>query len=142
VRARRGRLVLGVAVVAGALGWVAFRGLSGNLVYYLTPSEILHKGTSEVGQRVRMGGLVEPGSVRQDGTVVRFVVTDGTTHMTVVDTAGVPSLFAPGKGVVVEGAYGADGAFHADTVLVKHSDNYRPPAPGQTPTAANLQGNG
>ena len=49
---------------------------------------------------------------------------------------------AAGKGVVVEGTLGSDGAFHADTVLVKHSDNYRPPAPGQTPTSADLQGGG
>ena len=71
---------------------------------------------------------------------VRFVVTDGTSHLTVIDTGGVPSLFRTGQGVVVEGYYGSDGAFHADTVLIKHNGVYRPPAPGETPTSANLQG--
>ena len=50
----------------------------------------------------------------------------------------VPSLFRAGAGVVLEGVYGGDGAFHADTVLVKHSDSYTPPAPGQTPHSASV----
>jgi cytochrome c-type biogenesis protein CcmE len=137
---KRARVVFVLAVIAGSLGWIAFKGLAGNLVYYQTPTEILHRGQSEVGQRIRLGGLVEPGSVTQARSLVRFVVTDGTTRMTVLDTGGVPSLFRAGQGVVVEGQYGADGAFHADTVLVKHSGVYRPPGPGQTPTSANLQG--
>ena len=139
---KRGRALFALAVVAGSLGWVAFKGLSGNLVYFLTPTEVLQKGTSEIGQRIRLGGLVEPGSVEQNGSVVSFLVTDGTTHMSVVATGGVPSLFRAGQGVVLEGQEGADGAFHADTVLVKHNGVYRPPAPGQTPSSADLQGAG
>ena len=134
---RRGRLLFVLAVVGASLAWVAAKGLSGNLVYYLTPTELLKQGSSAVGDRVRLGGLVQPGSVERSGSTVRFVVTDGTTRMTVVDTGGVPSLFRDGRGVVLEGAYGRDGAFHADTVLVKHSDCYRPPAPGTTPAAYN-----
>ena len=130
---RRGRVVFVLAVVAASLVWVAAKGLSGSLVYYQTPTELLQQGSTAVGERVRLGGLVAPGSVRTAGATVRFIVTDGTTRMSVVDTAGVPSLFHDGKGVVLEGTYGADGAFHADTVLVKHSDCYRPPAAGQTP---------
>jgi cytochrome c-type biogenesis protein CcmE len=79
------------------------------------------------------------GSIRRSGDTVHFVVTDETTRMTVIDTGGVPTLFRGGKGVVVEGHYGADGAFHADTVLVKHSDRYTPPEPGQTPNSAELE---
>jgi len=127
---KRGRVLFALAIVAGSLGWIAFKGLSGNLVYFMTPTEL------------RLGGLVDPGSVQQDGVTYRFIVSDGTSRITIVDTAGVPALFAAGKGVVVEGTLGSDGAFHADTVLVKHSDNYRPPAPGQTPTSADLQGGG
>jgi cytochrome c-type biogenesis protein CcmE len=137
---KRGRVVFVMVVVGASLAWVAAQGLSGNLVYYKTPTELLNQGPSAVGDRVRLGGLVQPGSVRREGSTVTFIVTDGTTRMTVVDTAGVPSLFRDGKGVVVEGSYGNDGAFHADTVLVKHSDDYRPPAPGQTPHSADLEG--
>lgn len=136
---KRGRLVVAAVLVAGSLGWVAYEGLKGNLVYYRTPTEILNQGDSAVGERVRLGGLVIPGSVRRSGATVRFVVTDETTRMTVIDTGGVPSLFREGRGVVLEGFYGADGAFHADTVLVKHGDSYTPPKPGQTPGSANLE---
>jgi len=139
---KRGRVVFVLAVVAASLAWVAAKGLSGNLVYYKTPTELLNQGPSAIDERVRLGGLVQPGSVQRTGSVVRFIVTDGTTRMTVVDTAGVPSLFRDGKGVVVEGYYGGDGAFHADTVLVKHSDSYRPPATGETPHSADLEGGG
>jgi cytochrome c-type biogenesis protein CcmE len=137
---RPGRLLIAAALVAGSLGWVAYRGLQGNLVYFRTPTEILQQGRSAVGERVRLGGLVMPGSIRRDGSTVRFVVTDETTRMTVIDSGGVPALFRDGKGVVLEGYYGADGAFHADTVLVKHSDRYVPPRPGETPHSAEVEG--
>lgn len=135
---KRGRVIVALALIAGSLGWVAFKGLTNNLVYFVTPTELLTRGT--VGDRVRLGGLVDPGSVQHQGRTIQFVVTDGSTRMTVVDTGGVPSLFREGQGVVVEGVYGADGAFHADTVLVKHNGVYRPPAPGQTPHSADVQG--
>lgn len=135
-----GRLLIAAVLVAGSLGWVAYKGLQGNLVYFRTPTEILQQGPSAVGERVRLGGLVMPGSVRRNGQTVRFVVTDDTTRMTVIDTKGVPALFRDGKGVVLEGYYGTDGAFHADTVLVKHNDRYTPPRPGETPHSAEVEG--
>jgi cytochrome c-type biogenesis protein CcmE len=135
---KRGRVVLALAVIVGALGWVAAKGLTSALVYYKTPSDLLDPSGSAVGERVRLGGLVVPGSVQDRGTVIQFVVTDGTNRMTVLDTGGVPALFRAGQGVVVEGFLGADGAFHADTVLVKHNGVYRPPSPGETPHSADL----
>ena len=135
---KRGRVVVALAVIVGALGWVAAKGLSSSLVYYNTPTELEAKGTSAVGQRYRLGGQVLRGSVRTTGTRTTFVVTDETTFMTVVDTGDLPELFRPGQGVVVEGFLGRDGAFHADTVLVKHNGVYRPPKPGQTPHTADL----
>jgi cytochrome c-type biogenesis protein CcmE len=62
--------------------------------------------------------------------------------MTVVASGAVPALFRPGQGVIVEGVYGSDGAFHADTVLVKHAEVYRPPQPGETPESAKIEGAG
>jgi cytochrome c-type biogenesis protein CcmE len=133
-------VVVLLAVIAGSLGWVSTRGLTQNLVYFETPTELLSRGPTGVGRPVRLGGLVAPGSVHQDGATVRFILTDGTTRLTVVGTGEVPSLFREGQGVVVEGTLGDDGAFHADTVLVRHGSVYRPPAPGETPTSANLEG--
>lgn len=137
---KRLRVIVPVVVIVGSLGWVAAKGLTGNLVYYKTPTEIVRLGASGVGDRIRVGGLVDPGSVHRTGSLVRFIVTDGTTRLTVVDTGGVPSLFREGQGVVVEGVVGADGAFHADTVLVKHNGVYAPPSPGETPHSADLSG--
>jgi len=131
-------VVIALVAVAGALGWVAVKGLSGSLVYYETPTDVLRQGSSAVGERIRLGGYVLPGSTRHEGTLVRFLLSDGTTRMSVIDTGGVPALFKDGQGVVVEGAYGRDGAFHADTVLVKHDGVYRPPKPGETPHSADL----
>ncbi len=130
------RVVVLLGVIVVALGWVAAQALSSNLVYYQTPTELLAKGDPAVGERVRLGGLVARGSIEQlSGGRVRFILTDGTSRMTVIDTGDVPLLFKDDKGVVVEGAMTTDGTFHADTVLVQHGDSYRPPAPGETPTA-------
>lgn len=139
---KRGRVVLGLVIITASLGWVATKGLTSALVYYQTSTEILHKGSAAVGEPMRLGGYVIPGSIQVQGGVIRFVVTDGTTRMTVIDNGGVPSLFQAGRGVVVEGTYGVDGAFHADTVLVKHDNVYRPPAPVETPASALLAGAG
>jgi cytochrome c-type biogenesis protein CcmE len=130
-----------VVLLAAGLGWVVARGLSGSLVYYQTPSDIA-AGRLAAGERLRLGGYVLPGSVQRSDSSIRFVVTDGVARTSVVGTGGVPSLFQPGQGVVVEGVVGGDGAFHADTVLVKHSNEYRPPAPGERPGPADLRVDG
>lgn len=139
---RRVRVAVALTAIAVGLGWVATRGLTSSLVYYQTPTDVLAKGHKEVGERIRLGGYVLPGSVRRGGETLRFVVSDGSASMSVVDTGGVPSLFQAGQGVVLEGALGADGAFHADTALVKHSSEYRPPQPGEAPRSADLQAGG
>ena len=129
----RVRVVVLIVLITGSLAWVGTNALSGNLVYYVTPSELLHQHPTP-DERLRLGGQVVPGSVHQVGDGVDFVVTDGTTRMSVVHTGGTPALFRTGIGVVLEGTYGADGQFHSDTMHVKHSEQYRPPAPGETPS--------
>ena len=126
------RVVVIVVLIAGSLAWVGTNALSGNLVYYVTPTELLGQHP-DAGERLRLGGQVVPGSVHDVDDGVDFVVTDGTTRMTVAHTGGTPALFRNGIGVVLEGTYGTDGAFHSDTMLIKHSEQYEPPAQGQTP---------
>ncbi|HEX5495894.1 MAG TPA: cytochrome c maturation protein CcmE [Mycobacteriales bacterium] len=132
LRPAQWRIVACLAVVVAALGWVAIKGLTGNLVYYLTPTDISHH-KADVGQRIRLGGFVVPGSVGRAGELLKFTVTDGTRSMTVVDTGSVPELFKAGQGVVVEGSLGRDGRFHSDTLLIKHNGDYQPPKPGEKP---------
>jgi cytochrome c-type biogenesis protein CcmE len=129
----RVRVVVLLVLIAGSLAWVGTQALSGNLVYYVTPSELLAQQPPP-GERLRLGGRVVPGSVHDASGGVDFVVTDGTTRMTVVHTGAAPALFRTGIGVVVEGTYGPDGAFHSDTMLVKHGEEYRPPSSGATPS--------
>jgi len=137
---RKRRVLIALLVIAGALVWVAASGLRHSLVYYRTPTEVLQMGTRAVNDPTRLGGYVVPGTVEHAGSSLRFVITDGTTRMTVIATGTIPSLFRAGQGVVLEGHEGADGAFRADTVLVKHNGVYEPPSPGVTPTAADVGG--
>lgn len=132
-RGARLRLVACLAIVVAALTWIAIRGLTGNFVYYLTPTDIMSHHKANVGERVRLGGYVVPGSVHQTSSVLTFTVTDGTDSMSVSDIGSVPELFKPGQGVVLEGSLGADGRFHSDTLLIQHNGDYRPPKPGQLP---------
>jgi cytochrome c-type biogenesis protein CcmE len=136
----RRRVVIAVLVIVGALVWVAASGLRHSLVYYRTPTEVLQQGTRAVNDPTRLGGYVVPGTVRHAGTALSFVISDGTSRMTVIATGAIPSLFRAGQGVVLEGHEGIDGSFHADTVLVKHNGVYEPPLPGATPTAADVSG--
>jgi cytochrome c-type biogenesis protein CcmE len=129
----RVRVVVLLVLIVGALAWVGTQALSGNLVYYVTPTELLEQRPAP-GERLRLGGQVVPGSVHDVAGGVDFVVTDGSTRMTVVHGGATPALFETGVGVVVEGSYGADGAFHSDTMLVKHGEEYRPPSAGHTPS--------
>jgi cytochrome c-type biogenesis protein CcmE len=122
-----------LAVVVLAIAWVAIQGLTGNFVYYLTPTDVMGHHQAQVGQRIRLGGYVVPGTVHRTGSVLVFTVTDRTDSMQVSDTGAVPELFKAGQGVVLEGALGSDGRFHADTVLVRHNGDYFPPKPGQPP---------
>ncbi|HEY3265076.1 MAG TPA: cytochrome c maturation protein CcmE [Actinomycetota bacterium] len=123
----RVRTIVPIAVVVGGLAWIATRGLSGSLSYYVTPTELMRGHVSEVGERVRVGGLVEPGSVRTTRSQIFFVLTDGTTSVPVVAGDDVPALFRGGTGAVVEGVLGSDLVLHGETVMVKHSEVYRPP---------------
>ena len=79
------------------------------------------------GTRIRLGGLVEEGSVvRGEGTRVRFAVTDTAETVPVTYDGVLPDLFREGQGVVTEGTLMPDGTFVADTVLAKHDENYMP----------------
>lgn len=136
----KARPILAVTAIAVGLGWILLRSLGGSLVYFMTPTELLTNPRQITGNEVRVGGQVLPGSTHRSPDGLTFILTDGTTRLTVIYTGAAPALFRSGTGAVVEGRYGSDGALHADTLLVKHSSEYRPPAPGQTPTSAVLGG--
>ena len=97
------------------------------VAYFYVPGD-LAKANLAPGTRIRLGGLVEAGSVkRSDGMTVRFSVTDTLSRVPVSYTGILPDLFREGQGVVAEGAFAADNSvFVADTVLAKHDETYMP----------------
>ena len=124
---QRSALILGaVAILGVALGLVMYA-LRDSILYFYSPSDVAEKHLA-AGQRVRMGGLVEAGSVKKgDQGRVDFAVTDTKTSLKVVYRGVLPDLFREGQGVVTEGKLDASGVFVADSVLAKHDENYMPP---------------
>ena len=124
---RRGVLIGTCLVVLGVAVGLVLYAMRDSIVFFYSPSDIA-KMEIGPGQRIRLGGLVETGSVKRDqGTTVHFSVTDGAKVMPVTYTGVLPDLFREGQGVVTEGWVQPDGTFKADNVLAKHDENYMPP---------------
>ena len=121
------------AIIVATFAWLLFGGLRENVVFFLTPQELLAKGTDGVGVPVRLGGQVKPGSVQWNAETLdlRFTVTDGAGEMAVHSTGAPPQMFRDGMGVIVEGRVGSGGVFQASGLMVKHSNEYRAPKPGE-----------
>jgi len=117
-------IALAVMIVAALLAIWALRNQAS---YFYVPSEIL-SAPPEPGRAVRLGGMVEKGSIRTepDGVTISFVVGDGEARVPVRFKGIVPSLFVEESGVVAEGKMGTDGTFVADNLLAKHDENYVP----------------
>jgi cytochrome c-type biogenesis protein CcmE len=121
-----------LAVIGGALGFLGlatalvFVALGQKASYFYMPAD-LQAATLSPGQRIRLGGLVEKGTVvRGQGTQVAFAVTDTEKSVKVVYNGILPDLFREEQGVITEGAFGTDGIFVADSVLAKHDETYMP----------------
>jgi cytochrome c-type biogenesis protein CcmE len=136
LRRRLWGALLGVAIVAAVIAYFAFSGVGNALVYYVTPSELLARGSAAVGETVRLGGLVKVGSVSGPGTNLTFVLTDGTHEITVHSTVAPTTSFREGIGAVVEGQLASDGIFQASQVIVRHDENYVAPTGGAIPSQA------
>ena len=127
-RKQRRAILIGtcLGVLALAVGLVLMA-LRDSIVFFYTPSEVAEKHL-DTGQRFRLGGLVENGSLKRgEGTTISFVVTDKRATLPVTYTGVLPDLFREGQGVVAEGALTSEGVFHADSVLAKHDEKYMPP---------------
>jgi len=128
-RSRRLALIAATLAVVGCAVGLGLYAMKDSLSLFLTPTEIAARDLPP-GTRLRVGGLVESGSVvRSDGRL-RFNVTDGGKRVG-VDCAGtcfadVPDLFREGQGVVAEGALARGGRLTADQILAKHDERYMP----------------
>ena len=129
MKAKHQRLVL-VAIALVALvcaGLLAAWALRNQASYFYVPEQIA-VDPPEAGRAVRLGGMVEEGSIRTlpDGVTTAFVVGDGKARVSVRFAGILPDLFVEGSGVVAEGRLDADGTFVADNLLAKHDENYVP----------------
>ncbi len=118
-------VVVALCLLGVAAGLV-LSALEENIVFFYSPTDIAEKNVAE-GRRIRLGGLVEEGSVKKaGGAMVNFRVTDLRTVIAVTYKGLLPDLFSEGQGVVAEGTL-QGGVFRADEVLAKHDETYMPP---------------
>jgi len=115
----------GLSVLTVAVLLVLFA-MKDSIVFFNSPTDVVEKHVTP-GARIRLGGLVAPGSVtRGDSLAVRFEVTDGHQAIPVAYQGILPDLFREGQGIVAEGALDGAGVFRADNVLAKHDETYMP----------------
>jgi cytochrome c-type biogenesis protein CcmE len=129
-RLTRKQLRLTLIAAAGAVLFLAaglvLLAMRDSIVFFFGPTEIAEKGVLP-GTRMRLGGLVETGSVQRGaGQRISFGVTDGRTSIRVSYDGLLPDLFREGQGVVTEGVFEGAGHFKADSVLAKHDETYMP----------------
>lgn len=135
-------IIVAVAIILSGIGYLIFGKLEKNLVYFVTPTELLARGDTAFNQSVRLGGMVQKGTVQWDSerTQLQFQLTDGTKTILVMSDQTPPQMFQEEMGVVVEGKLSkgvgrlSGGVyFVADRLMVKHSNEYHPPKSGEKP---------
>jgi cytochrome c-type biogenesis protein CcmE len=130
VKPKHQRLALALLAVAaiGGASALALSALQDQAAFFYAPGDL--KGQPlPLGRNVRLGGMVEKGSIRRaaDGVSIRFTVEDGEAKVPVAFRGVTPDLFKEGSGVVAEGRFNPDGSFAADNLLAKHDERYMPP---------------
>jgi cytochrome c-type biogenesis protein CcmE len=129
IKPKHQRLVLALVALAALIGaaLLAAWALRNQASYFYVPGD-LAANPPEVGRAVRLGGMVERGSIARqpDGVTIAFVVGDGKARVPVRFRGIAPDLFVEGSGVVAEGKLAADGTFIADNLLAKHDERYVP----------------
>jgi cytochrome c-type biogenesis protein CcmE len=130
VKPKHQRLVLGLLAVAAVIGagLLALSALQDQAAFFYAPGDVAGKPLP-LNRNVRLGGMVEKGSIRHeaDGVSIHFVVTDGVAKVAVAFRGVTPDLFKEGSGAVAEGHFNPDGSFAADNILAKHDERYMPP---------------
>jgi cytochrome c-type biogenesis protein CcmE len=132
---RRWGLLAGVVVILGAFSYMLYGGIGDNLVFFVTPSELMERGDQAYDTPLRLGGQVVPGTVHwnADELDLRFKLSDGDREMEVHSRGAPPQMFRDGIGVVVEGRLARNDVFQSTNLMVKHSNEYRAPPEGHEP---------
>lgn len=128
--------VVGVAILVFA-GFLVYRAMQSGLTYFILPNEYAKQQDRYEGRRIQLGGIVEAGSVKfdEETLLLNFNITDTFQTYPVSHTGAPPDLFKDNTGVVIEGKFDGN-VFVSNSVKVKHSEEYKPPAEGE---AVNLE---
>jgi cytochrome c-type biogenesis protein CcmE len=123
---KRLTFVLIALLLLGASAALALSAFEDSIVFFHSPSDIVAKKVA-LDKRLRLGGLVEKGSVvKKKDAVVNFRITDTANTVAVTYKGILPDLFREGQGVVTEGRM-VGNVFKAEEVLAKHDEEYMPP---------------
>jgi cytochrome c-type biogenesis protein CcmE len=129
-----------MTLIVGSLVWLAVGGVKDTKTYYKTISELEQQGKSATGQRLRVGGDVEPGSIVKTGNGVNFVLHQGAKTLNVVysGTDPLPDTFKDNAQALADGQLGANGIFEANKIQAKCASKYgaKAPQPGMSHPAA------
>ena len=127
VNANKGKLLISLLVLVGALGYFGFVAFEGATVYYYTVGEINDIGPTPQGKAVRVSGKLMPETFHrgEGSTIAEFMLTDGTTQMAAMHEGVLPDLFFNDHSeIILEGTYGPDGVFASENVIVKCPSKY------------------
>jgi cytochrome c-type biogenesis protein CcmE len=121
--------ILAMVVILSGFGYLMYGGIGENLVYFHTPGELLALGSDAYEKPFRLGGQVVPGTVKwnADDLDLRFTLQDEDGVIEVQSRKAPPAMFREGQGVIVEGKLNRAGVFESSNLMVKHSNEYRPP---------------
>jgi cytochrome c-type biogenesis protein CcmE len=129
-----------VAVIVGTLIWLA---LGGEMAYYKTVAELDRMGSQALGRRLRVGGEVQPGSIKRSGREVSFVLVQDQRALKVVYSGSnpLPDTFREGSQVLADGKMGPDRVFRASQIQAKCASKYEAkPGGGKHPAYINKAG--
>ena len=127
VNANRGKLLIALVVLVGALGYFGFVAFEGATVYCYTVGEMNDIGPTPEGKAVRVSGKLMPETFHrgEGSTIAEFMLTDGTTQMLAMHEGVLPDLFFNDHSeIILEGTYGPDGVFASENVIVKCPSKY------------------
>lgn len=127
---RKTKFIAGGAVIAAALAYMIYAGVTQSAVYFVTPAEL--QAAPVPGKAYRLGGVVARGSLTWEARTLdlSFALSDGKATVPVRHKGTPPDLFGEGRGAVVEGSWSPEGYFKASLILAKHSEEYKAPHDG------------
>ncbi len=115
-----------MVLIVGSLVWLAVGGIKDTKTYYKTIPELQKMGKTAQGQRLRVGGDVQPGSITKNGAQVSFVLHQGATTLNVVYSGAdpLPDTFKDNAQALADGRLGPDGVFEANKIQAKCASKY------------------